>query len=110
VNGALAGDGAHVLQAHGQPVALALELLEREQPRPAEGLLARHLRGRRRDVREAGCDDLGELALQARDLLSQRAPRRGLVEPLDGRDGRHGGCAAVDRQLLGLAHASNSSS
>jgi hypothetical protein len=110
VNGTLARDRTHVLQPHGQPVALALELSEREQARSAEGLLARQPRGRGGDVREAGSDDLRELALQARDLLSQRAPRGGLVELLDRWSAWRERHAAVDRQLLGLAHASGSSS
>jgi hypothetical protein len=110
VNGALAGQGANVLQAHGQAVALALELGEREQARSAEGLLARHPRGGCGNVREAGGDDLRELALQTRDLVAQRASRGRLVEPLDRRSARRERRAAVDRQLLGLAHASGSSS
>jgi hypothetical protein len=110
VHGALAGDAAHVLQARGQAVALALELLEREQRWSAEGALAPDPRGGGRDVREAGGDDLGELALQARDLRAQRAPRRRLVEPLDRRKRRRGRSTAIDRQLLGLAHATDSSS
>lgn len=106
MHGAPAGDAAHVLHAHGEPVALALELLEGEQTGPAERFLARHPRGADGDVREAGGDDPRELALQARDLHAQRTARRRLVE-LDRRCGRGAG---VDRQLLGLAHASDSSS
>jgi hypothetical protein len=41
VQRARAGDAAEVLQPRGEPVALALELLEAEQPWPAEMLLAR---------------------------------------------------------------------
>jgi len=62
---------AEILQPSREPVALALELLEAEQPRPAEKLLARQARGSGRDVREAGGDDLRELTLQARDLPAQ---------------------------------------
>ncbi len=62
---------SEILQPSREPVALALELLEAEQPRPAENLLARHARGADRDVRKAGGDDLRELTLQARDLPAQ---------------------------------------
>jgi hypothetical protein len=103
VHGALAGEPADVLQAPGEPVALALELLEAEQPRPTKDFAARHASGVGRDVREAGCDDLRELTLQSRYLSAQRATCSGLVEVLDSRRN------AVDRQLLGVAHASDSS-
>jgi hypothetical protein len=102
------GHAAQVLHARGEPVALALELLEAEQPRAAEGFLARQARGTDRDVRKAGGDDLRELALQARDLLAQRSAGSRLVERLDSR--RDGRCASLHRQLLGLAHAPDSSS
>jgi hypothetical protein len=58
VQRAPAGDTAEILQSSREPVALALELLEAEQPRPAENLLARQARGAGRDVRKAGGDDL----------------------------------------------------
>jgi hypothetical protein len=54
-------------------------------------------------MRKAGGDDLRELTLQSRYLGAQRAARSSLVEGLDSR------CNAVDRQLLGVAHASDSS-
>jgi hypothetical protein len=41
VQRAPASDSAEILQPSGKPVALALELLEAEQPWPAEMLLAR---------------------------------------------------------------------
>jgi hypothetical protein len=63
-----ASDTAEILQPSREPVALALELLEAEQPRPAEKLLARQARGASWDVRKAGGDNLRELTLQARDL------------------------------------------
>ena len=97
--GALAREATNVLHPPGEPVARALELLEAEQARPAERLGAQIARGVGRDVRKAAGDDLRELALEPRDLRSQRTPRGALVERLDGR------CAALDRQLLGLAHA-----
>jgi hypothetical protein len=65
VQRAPASDDAEILQPSGEPVALALELLEAEQPRPAEDLLAGRVRGAGRDVRKAGGDDLRELTLQA---------------------------------------------
>jgi hypothetical protein len=103
VHGALAGDPAYVLQAPGEAVALALELLEAEQPWSAKRFVTRHAGGTGRDVRKAGRDDLCELTLQPRHLVAQRATRSGFVEGLDSR------CNAVDRQLLGVAHASDSS-
>jgi hypothetical protein len=65
-----------ILQPRGEPVALALELLEAEQARTAEGFLARHARRADRDVREASGDDLRQLTLQARDLTAQRTSSR----------------------------------
>jgi hypothetical protein len=65
VQRAPASNAAEILQPSREPVALALELLEAEQPRPAEELLARQPRGAGRDVRKAGGDDLRELTLQA---------------------------------------------
>ena len=100
---------AHVLQASGERVALALELLQAEQARPAEALrpdaeaLGADARGADGDVRERRRDELRELALEPRDLRAQRAPRRALVDSLDGRG------STIDRQLLELAHASDSS-
>jgi hypothetical protein len=76
VQRAPASDTAKILQPSREPVALALELLEAEQPRAAEMLLARQTRGAGRDVRKAGRDDLRELTLQARDLRAQRASSR----------------------------------
>jgi hypothetical protein len=58
VQRAPASDAAEVLQPRGEPVALALELLEAEQPRATEALLARQARGSGRDVRKAGGHDL----------------------------------------------------
>ena len=101
------GHAAQILHARGEPVALALELLEAQQPRPAKGFLAWQAGDADRDVREAGGDDLRELALQARDLRAKRSAGSRLVERLEHRRGR---CAAFDRQLLGLAHAPDSSS
>jgi hypothetical protein len=96
-----ARDIAELLQPSRQPVALALELLEAEQSRAAEGFLAPQGGGAGRNVGEAARDDLRQLTLQARDLPAQGAPGRRLVERLDGQSRR---CAAIDRQLLGLAH------
>lgn len=104
---ASAGHAAQILRARGEPVALALELLQAQQPRAAECFLARQAGGADGDVREAGGDDLRELALETRDLRTQRTTGSGLVERLDSRRGRY---AAFDRQLLGLAHAPDSSS
>jgi hypothetical protein len=90
--------------AAGKCVSLTLELGEAEQARAAEALAAGVTGGVGGNVREAAGDDLRQLALQSRDLRAQRTSRRQLVDEPDGR------CAAVDRQLLGLAHASDSSS
>ncbi len=103
MHGALAGEPAHVLQAPSEAIALALELLEAEQPRTAERFAVWHASCACRDVRKAGGDDLCQLTLEPRHLSAQRATCSGLVEGLDSR------CDAVDRQLLGLAHASDSS-
>lgn len=107
VQRASTGHAVQILHARGEPVALALELLEAQKAWAAEGFLARQARGADRDVREAGGDDLRELALQARDLRAERSAGGRLVERLEHRRGR---CAAFDRQLLGLAHAPDSSS
>ena len=64
----LAGQPAHVLQASGEPVALALELGQGLQTGTAEALFARHPHGRGGDVRKAGGENPRELALQPRDL------------------------------------------
>jgi len=58
VQRAPASDTAKILQPSREPVALALELLEAEQPRSAEMLLACQARGADRDVRKAGGNDL----------------------------------------------------
>jgi hypothetical protein len=71
---------ADVLNAPGERVALALELREAEQARPAEGLAGEIARGIGGDVRKAADDEQGELALQARDLRAQRTPRGALVD------------------------------
>jgi hypothetical protein len=55
-------------------------------------------------VRKGARDDARELALELGDLLAQGAARGALVDRLEG------GCAPVNGQLLGLAHASDSSS
>jgi hypothetical protein len=104
VLGALAHQRADVLHAPGERVALPLQLRQAKQARPAERLAAEIARGVGGDVRKAARDEQRQLALQARDLRTQRTTRAALVNGLDGR------CAAVDRQLLGLAHASDSSS
>lgn len=90
--------------AAGKCVSLTIELGEAEQARPAEALAAGVTCGPRGNMREAAGDQVRQLALQARDLCAQRTSRRQLVDEPDGRR------AAVDRQLLGLAHASDSSS
>lgn len=56
--GALARDGANVLHAPGQRVALALQLRQAEQTRPAEHLSGEVARGVGRDVRKPAGDDL----------------------------------------------------
>jgi hypothetical protein len=100
VLGAPVREHANVLQAPGEPVALALELLEAQQSRSAEGFVGASACRVDRDVRKGGCDRLRELALELGDLRTQRAACGALVEGLDDR------CATVDRQLLGVAHAS----
>jgi hypothetical protein len=80
VRGALARHRADVLNAPGERVALALELREAEQARPTEGLVGEIAPGIGGDVRKAAGDEQGQLALQARDLRAQRAPRRALVD------------------------------
>jgi len=95
---------AGLFYAAGKCVSLTLELGEAEQARAAEALAAVVAGGVGRDVRETAGDDLRQLALQSRDLRAQRTSRGELVDALDG------ACATVDRQLLGLAHASDSSS
>jgi hypothetical protein len=98
--GAPVRERAHVLQASCEPVALALELREAQQSRPVESFIGADARGVDGDVRKRRCDRLRDLALELGDLLAQRATSGALVEGLDDR------CAAVDRQLLGVAHAS----
>ena len=93
---------AHVLHAPRERVTLALELRQAEQARTTLAC-AGDARGVCRDVRKAVRDELRQLALQARDLRAQRAPRSALVERPAG-DG-----APVDRQLLEHTHASDSS-
>ncbi len=93
-----------VLYAAGKCVSLTLELGEAEQARAAEELAARVACGVGGNVRKAAGDDLRQLALQSRDLCAQRPPRCELVDELDAK------CATLDRQMLGLAHASDSSS
>jgi hypothetical protein len=58
VLGTCARERAHVLQAPGERVALALELREAEQARTAEALAGCIARGIGRDVREARGDDV----------------------------------------------------
>jgi hypothetical protein len=104
VLGASTSQRANLFYAAGKCVSLTLELGEAEQARAAEALAAGVARGVGRDVRETAGDDLRQLALQPRDLRAQRTPRRKLV------DEPYGRCVTVDRQLLRLAHASDSSS
>jgi hypothetical protein len=94
---------AHVLQATGQRVALALELGKTEDPRAEARSGARAERRVGGDVREERRDGPRQLALQVRDLRAKRAARRTLVELLDVLS------AALWRQLLQLVHGSNSS-
>ena len=78
---------AHAREPAGQLVADALELAEREQPR-AGGERARRGGWGRCQARagvQAGAD---ELALEAPDLLAQRAARGALVDLRDGRPAR----------------------
>jgi hypothetical protein len=107
VGGAFAGEPPDVLHATCEAVALALELLERQQARAAERLRLLDARRVGRDVRERTGDDLRELELEPRHLLAQRTPRGGLVErPLR----RKGRTTAIERQLLNRgAHAASSS-
>jgi hypothetical protein len=93
-------EATDVLQPTGERVAAALELGEAEQPRTGARFELGSVRDRRREERG---DRLRQLALQMRDLRTQRASRRVLVELLDGLG------VAVDRQLLELGHASDSS-
>jgi hypothetical protein len=93
----------HVLQAPGERVAAALELLEAEQPRADHRLEIGAARRVDADVREVRRDRPRQLTLEMRDLRAQRATRGTLVELLDGLS------AAVGDQLLDLAHASDSS-
>ncbi len=104
---AFASELPDILQAPGEAVALALELLEREQARSAERLRLLDACRVGRDVRKRAGDDLRELALEPRHLLAQRASRGGLVErPLR----RKGRTTAIERQLLNRgAHAASSS-
>jgi hypothetical protein len=104
---ALARHPADVLHATCEMVALALELLEAEQPRPAGGLELGHASCVDGDVWKRSRDDLRELALEARHLLAQRTTGRRLVGRLLRRQGRD---TAVERQLLNRgAHAASSS-
>ncbi len=92
------GEAVYVLQTAGEPVALALELLEAEQARAGKPVVFAHARGTGGDVWEGARDELGKLALEPCDLRAQRDARGALVDPLDSR------CIALNRQLLGLAH------
>jgi hypothetical protein len=107
MGGAFASEPPDVLHATGEAVALALELLEREQSGAAERLRLLDARRVGRDVRERARDDPRELTLESRHLLAQRTPRGGLVErPLR----RKGRTTAIERQLLNRgAHAASSS-
>jgi hypothetical protein len=68
----LGGEAAQLLQAPGEAIARALELGDVRQPRTgAYGGRG----GGCRDVRETLGHNRRELALQARDLSPQRAPR-----------------------------------
>ena len=96
-------EAADILQPAGERVAAALELGEAEQPRAHARFELGSVRDGGRDVREERGDRLRQLALQMSDLRAQRASCRALVELLDELG------AAVDRQLLELAHASDSS-
>lgn len=58
VGGTLACEPPDVLHTTGEAVALALELLEREQARSAESLRLLDARGVGRNVRERAGDDL----------------------------------------------------
>jgi hypothetical protein len=82
VRGALARHPLDVLHATGKAVALALELLEAEQARPAGGLELGHASRTDGDVRERARDDPRELALEARHLLTQRTTGGRLVGKL----------------------------
>jgi hypothetical protein len=104
VLGASARQSAHVLQAACQRVAAALELRQTEQARAGERLVLGAARRVDCDVRKERRDRPRQLALGVRDLRAQRAARRPLVALLDGLS------ALLDRQLLELAHASDSSS
>jgi hypothetical protein len=84
VQRALAGDPPRVLQTPREPVALALQLREAEQPRAAERVAALRDGEVGGDMRKAGGDDLRKLALELRHLGAQRATCRSLVERLDG--------------------------
>jgi hypothetical protein len=104
VRGARAAEPTHVLHARREPVALSLELFEAQQARTPERFLSRKPPRADGHVREASRDDLRELALQTCDLGTQRAPGGSLVKRLDQARG------TVERQLLSLTHASDSSS
>jgi len=99
VLGALGGAFVKLLPASGEPVALALELLEGEQAGAGSGQAA----GVGADVRKAVGDDRGALALELGHLSAQRAAG-GALAGLDGRRGRDEGGAPKNRCLLGLAH------
>ena len=75
---------AHVLQATGQRVALALELGQAEDPRAQSRCRASAERSVGGDVRKARRHSPRQLALQVRDLPAKRATGRALVELLDG--------------------------
>jgi len=79
---------AQLLQAPGELVAQALELLEREQA----GALRRQAAGVGAEVREAVGDDRRALALEPCHLRAQRAAR-GALARLDRRRGRRAGSA-----------------
>jgi hypothetical protein len=104
---AFTGEPPDILHAAREAVALALELLKREQARTTERVRLLDAGRVGRDVRERAGDDLRELALEPRHLLAQRTSRGGFVErPLR----RKGRATAIERQLLNRgAHAASSS-
>jgi hypothetical protein len=107
MGGAFAGEPPDVLDATREAVALALELLEREQARAAERLRLLDACGVGRDVRKCAGDDPRELALESRHLPAQRAPGSCLVEHPLRREGRS---TAIERHLVNRgAHAASSS-
>jgi hypothetical protein len=77
----LGGEPAQLLQATGEAVARALELLEAEQ---ARGVDPGGFGARRRDEGKGLGDDRRELALELSDLRPQRVSRRTLTVASDG--------------------------